>query len=193
MNVELMIRWENSVGGVETEEARHTGEHMEGDNRGAVDSHVETPEEIRHLGARQASPAREYSAIEGHEESRNLQRPLHGEPFSGVGKAEEGGVAESGRAQQAGGGIHQEVQWRDEVAEAGVSQPVYGDDRPWLALEVELSNIISFGIDGKFECDWGRKSFYFWKYIDRENTACCEEGVSKSLICLFRNIFGYGL
>lgn len=106
-----MIRWENSVGGVETEEARHTGEHMEGDNRGKIDANVEALEEIRHMGAGEAAGAGEHSTIEGHEESRDLQRTVcRDEPVSGFREAEEGGVAEPRRAEQAGGGIHQEVQ-----------------------------------------------------------------------------------
>lgn len=106
-----MIRWENSVGGVETEEARHTGEHMEDDNRGTSDPDVETLEEIRHVGAGEAAGAGEHSTIEGHEESRDLQRTFQRrEPVSGIREAEEGGVAEPRGAEPAGGGLHQEVQ-----------------------------------------------------------------------------------
>lgn len=50
---------------------------------------------------------------------------------------EKGGVAEPGRAEPAGGGVHKEGQRRDEAAEARVAQPLQADDqqiRRWLLV-----------------------------------------------------------
>lgn len=135
-----------AVGSFEAEAARHAGEHVEDDNGREVDAVNEALKEVWHVGVARAKSRRRRrrggpgdSAVEDDEEVGDVQRP---ERRKGVaesvarrlGEAPERSVADSGWVEPASRGVHQEVQRRDEAAEAGVAEAVPGHDGPWSPL-----------------------------------------------------------
>lgn len=121
---------------------------MEGDHRRPSGAAGEAPpEEVRHVGEPGTSGRPARSAPAGDEEVGDVQGPDEPADVAGVlsvsvaGEAEEGGVAEPGRAEPAGGGVHKEVQRGDEVAEAGVSESVQGHDESRLVVQSLLFKV----------------------------------------------------
>ena len=88
---------------------------MEDDNGRAVGAVNEAPEEVGHVGHARAGDRREHAASEAEDEqvgdvpgAKRRELAVAGSVV-GVGAAEEGAVAESGRVEPAGGGVHQQV------------------------------------------------------------------------------------
>jgi len=126
---EKMWSREDSAESIEAETARNTGGHVADHNRGASNAPETPPQEVRHLLRRR----RRFSGAR-HEEIGDVRRRklVAGERWIELRReVEEGGIAESGRVEPASGGIHQEVQRGDAVAEAGFVETLQGDGRPW--------------------------------------------------------------
>lgn len=130
---------------------------MEDDNRRPFHAVNEALEEGRHVGdarsEERASGPKQPDASRGDEEVGDVQRPperrrrLDAEPVVRVGEAPEGAVAESGRAEPTGGGVHQEVQRGNAAAKAGIVESIPGDDQTRggpLALHRSKSKAIFF-------------------------------------------------
>lgn len=106
------------VGSVEAEAARHPGEHVEDNNGRAFGAVNEALEEVGHVGAGRAANGRKHPSSQDDDQVRDVpwagaehsRDKLANESIARVGSTQEGAVAESGRVEPPGGGVHQQVQ-----------------------------------------------------------------------------------